>query len=213
MTAIRALKNQYLGINAHLHSLLQNEGEWNSFHGLHIADLTTTLQAQLLPMGYEANLKRSLQIRRHSQKHYHAVWIYKTNPSKKGIPIAWIELITDSNKSNKRNLVRYHEKRFQLLKMGVVLVEIDYLYQPPTKIDNFFAKGRDIPPYRINVHDPRPDLARGKLLTYQFNIDDPLPKLIIPLHWADQLLFDFGIPYKKTFEEMFYGNELDYSFP
>jgi hypothetical protein len=211
MTAIRALKNQYLGINAHLHSLLQNEGGWDSFHGLHIGDLTKTLQAQLLPMGYEARLKRSLQIRRHSEKHYHAVWIYKANSSQQGIPIAWIELLTDSNKSNKRDFERYHEKRFQLLKMGVVFVEIDYLHHPPTKFDNFFAKGKDIPPYCVTVHDPRPDLGRGRAYKYQFNVDDLLPKMIIPLYWKDEILFDCSIPYKKTFEEMFYGDELDYS--
>jgi hypothetical protein len=39
MQPIRAIKNQYPGINAHLHSFWQGEGEWNNFHNRHIGDL------------------------------------------------------------------------------------------------------------------------------------------------------------------------------
>jgi len=32
MKAVRSIKNQYIGINAHLHSLWQSEGGWDEFH-------------------------------------------------------------------------------------------------------------------------------------------------------------------------------------
>ncbi len=58
------LKNLYPGINAHLNSQLQNDGNWPEFHTMHISDLFSALKAQLLPLGYTAALEQSLQIRR-----------------------------------------------------------------------------------------------------------------------------------------------------
>lgn len=61
---IRSRKNQYLGINAHLNSILQNvPGEWRSFHANHITHLCDLLERQL-PEGYYAITERSLQILR-----------------------------------------------------------------------------------------------------------------------------------------------------
>lgn len=61
--AIRAPNNLYRGINAHLHSILQNEpGDWESFHAAHIADLRSALERQLPPF-YVARGERGLQIR------------------------------------------------------------------------------------------------------------------------------------------------------
>jgi hypothetical protein len=64
MTPVRAVKNQYQGINAHLHSYWQVEGGWDGFHANHIADLMRLMSAQLLPLGYTADIQQSLQIRR-----------------------------------------------------------------------------------------------------------------------------------------------------
>jgi hypothetical protein len=64
MTPVRSIKNQYLGINAHLHSTFQSEGVWDSFHTAQITYLTAALKAKLLPMGYTAESQESLQIRR-----------------------------------------------------------------------------------------------------------------------------------------------------
>ena len=62
--AVRSVKNQYLGINAHLHSLWQAEGGWDEFHASHIIYLANALKIPLLPMGYTAGIQQSLQIRR-----------------------------------------------------------------------------------------------------------------------------------------------------
>ena len=63
---IQSPKNQYLGVNAHLNSYLQNTaGEWASFHAAHIVDLARALSQQL-PHGYFARIEKSLQIRESS---------------------------------------------------------------------------------------------------------------------------------------------------
>lgn len=62
--SVRSVKNQYAGINAHLHSFWQAVGGWSRFHGNHITDLMRAMRAQLLTMGYTADLEPSLQIRR-----------------------------------------------------------------------------------------------------------------------------------------------------
>ncbi|MFN8375191.1 MAG: DUF4058 family protein [Anaerolineae bacterium] len=60
---IRARKNLYNGINAHLHSHLQHEsGGWEVFHASHIIDLGRAIDA-LLPPGYLVDPEKGLQIR------------------------------------------------------------------------------------------------------------------------------------------------------
>jgi hypothetical protein len=61
---VHSVKNQYLGVNAHLHSFWQGTGKWNRFHNYHIGQIIAPLRAQLIPMGYTAQIEESLQIRR-----------------------------------------------------------------------------------------------------------------------------------------------------
>ena len=63
---INPVKNQYRGINPHLHSYWQAEGGWDSFHTNHIADLMRLINTAL-PTGYVADIDQSLQIRRFGQ--------------------------------------------------------------------------------------------------------------------------------------------------
>lgn len=62
--AVHSIKNQYRGINAHLHSIWQGERKWHRFHNYFIGQLMSLLKKQLLPMGYTALMEESLQIRR-----------------------------------------------------------------------------------------------------------------------------------------------------
>jgi len=62
--AVRSVKNQYLGINAHLHSLWQSQGGWPEFHTRYLVNLADSLLPTLLPMGYSTRIEPSLQIRR-----------------------------------------------------------------------------------------------------------------------------------------------------
>lgn len=59
---IHTRKNQYKGINAHLHSIFQAQGGWSSFHTNFIGALARSLNEQL-PAGYIVDLEQSLQIR------------------------------------------------------------------------------------------------------------------------------------------------------
>jgi Protein of unknown function (DUF4058) len=63
MIPVRSVKNQYRGINAHLHSQWQAESNWSGFHTLQIGDLLKALNAQLMHLNYIAEVEQSLQIR------------------------------------------------------------------------------------------------------------------------------------------------------
>jgi hypothetical protein len=265
MSPIRSRKNQYRGINAHLHSLLQTSGGWEGFHTNHIADLTRLLQVQLIPMGYEADIEQSLQIRRIGEstkypksdvtiydpdpvrqrqpamalqastgelvlpipallnitedelEYYKAIAIYKTSSGRqeRGEPVVWIELLSPSNKPPHRDFEHYREKRTDVLQTGMVFVEIDYLHQSPSTFEalpNYYTQPPepDAHPYRITVIEPRPDFYEGQGRSRQFKVDDLIPRMRIPLSDDDVLEFNFSTPYQKTFEEMFYGNKVDY---
>lgn len=60
--AVRSSQNQYLGVNAHLHSDFQSRGGWASFHTHHITNLADEINRKL-PPGYLVDIERSLQIR------------------------------------------------------------------------------------------------------------------------------------------------------
>lgn len=267
---VRSIKNQYLGINAHLNSKFQSIGGWNSFHTRHIGDLTGLMRVELRSMGYIADIEQSLQIRQVDEaprfpkadvtiydpdlvragptalqggtyevvlpvvamlelteteiKHYRAIGLYELvgkNRDERGDPVAWIELLSPSNKPGGQDYEDYRHKRLKVLQSGLVFVEIDYLHEsPPTiaGVTNYRPKDKSLPaepgshPYRIAVSDPRPDFWDGMAHIHQFDVDDPIPTVSIPLNAGDVLEFDFNRAYQKTFEEMVYGElEVDYS--
>jgi len=263
MEPIRSIKNQYTGINAHLHSYWQSQGGWNRFHGNHIADLMRSLSAELMPMGYVAELEPSIQIRyldapdsdpesdvtiydlnpvrslestktlsadpgvlilpaldalaapSESEKELSAVAIYEIEESLRddGTPVAWLELLSPSNKGNGPDAESYRQKRAKIVRSGLVFVEIDYLHESGSTLQQVASyrirRGRAAPsdahPYRIAVIDPRPSYIEGKAYVTEFDVDVPIPTVAIPLSADDVLYFDFGIPYNKTLEETLYG--------
>jgi len=266
--SVRSLTNQYLGVNAHLHSLWQKSGGWDSFHNSHITHLTSALKGKLLPMGYTAESQQSLQIRRlgepvgkpesdvtlydahFSERRrssppalqvqpafpipammsleeeiapYAAIGLYEFVPgqSDRGEPVAWIELLSPSNKPGGQDAAYYRNKRYKILRTGVVFVELDYLHESASTFDGiarYPANGEShqpehtAHPYRIMVVDPRPALLEGLVYPAAFDVDTRIPTVKIPLNGDDVLDFDFNAPYQRTYEELFYGIELvDYS--
>jgi hypothetical protein len=152
-----------------------------------------------------------------SEKPYHAIAIYEQ--AHKGIPVAWLELLSPSNKGYSEDAEHYRERRLDILNTGVVFIEIDYLHETPStflRLPQYHvrqgqATDPNAHPYRIALIDPRPDFQTGTVHLFEFNVDDPLPTITIPLNGEDKLIFDFGVPYQKTFEEMLYGLEkVDY---
>jgi hypothetical protein len=51
------------------------------------------------------------------------------------------------------------------------------------------------------VIDPRPIISQGKLYTYQFDVEQTIPVVPIPLSASDLLQFDFGRSYHRTLED------------
>lgn len=259
---IHALRNQYRGINAHLHSFWQATGTWNRFHNPHVTHLTEALVVQLLPMGYVAETEDSIQVRRiddfrprlprpdilirdtdprrfESSSHhyslaiqpialaeiteleedvehpYSAIVLRPTRPDGEvGALVAWIELLSPSNKGSTSDANLYLAKRRLLLEKGVVFVEIDYLHTTAPTFELLPAYIRDEPgayPYRIVVIDPRPDYYRANAYLHQFDVDAPVPKVEIPLNAGDIVSVDFNVVYQTTFERMGYGQVIDYA--
>ena len=103
--------------------------------------------------------------------------------------------------------------RAKLVRSGLVFVEIDYLHESGSTLrqiaDYRVRQGKaaspDAHPYRIAVIDPRPSYIEGKAYVAEFDVDAPIPTVPIPLNASDVLVFDFGAPYHKTFEETLYG--------
>ena len=258
MSPIRTIKNQYCGINAHLHSYWQAEHKWNRFHNVHVSDLLKLMRIELLPMGYTAEIEDSLQIRRVGDdlkypkgdiiisdlefarrsriplklstsslviedlltdkldtEHPYSAVVIRENVSKISEPIAWIELLSPTNKGDTKDARTYYGKRWALLESGIVFVELDYLHETSPTFDNLpdYTQG-DIASqaYHILVLDSRLDLRQGPVELEEFGVDMPPRLMTIPLNGRDKLEFDFAVAYQKTFEETRYGfePELDY---
>lgn len=260
MSAVYSKKNQYHGVNPHMHSLWQSIGKWNRFHNVHIGQLLIALKTQLIPLGYTAETEESLQIRRVAdfpsmpradilignqdpyqalQKPskgfsatqtvplvelieddedmdypYYSVAIYeRLSDDDSTVPVAWLELLSPSNKGSKLDAQTYRAKRKKLLQSGLVFIEIDYLHETPSTFEHlpdYTKETTGSQPYRIVVIDPRPSFQEGRVALHQFGVDNPIPTVEIPLHADDQLLFDFDKVYQKTFEEALYGFDMDY---
>ncbi len=254
--------NQYLGINAHLHShFLHSETEgWEEFHSSHITDLTRAMNTHLPTMGYIARQERSLQIRHFDEplspisdvlisdlprvgeraavrtfttpqaqtafnvpastllereptdvKRPTAIKIYELPEnagSQREKPVAWIELLSPSNKSGS-GYTNYVAKREALLANWLVFVELDYLHGVSTTLEtipDYRSPGRDqkprdeAHPYHLWLIDPRqPQDEPESAAIAAFDVDQPIPALSIPLNRGEYLTFDFNAVYLQTF--------------
>ena len=144
---------------------------------------------------------------------YRAVGIYeKAAGDTRGDAVAWIELLSPTNKPGGRHAVTYRDKRTALLQAGLVFIELDYLHhQPPTVAVPAYPHEPDSTPYRIIVIDPRPDWLSSSGRLFPVSIDEKLPTVDIPLNGADVIAFDFDAPYQQTFESLFFTDEVDYT--
>ncbi len=151
-----------------------------------------------------------------SSKEYSAIGIYESVPGRldRGAPIAWLELLS-SNKPGGRDAQDYVDKRLAVLESGIVFVELDYLHESAPTLPGLPSyrprrgsprrRGTRLPdrrdrsaPQPPRRHHPRQPIRRGR----------GNPDHVHPLSGTDALPFDFGLPYRKTFEETLYGLQL-----
>lgn len=156
-----------------------------------------------------------------SEKPYRSLVIYdvKAGSRDRGEPVAWIELLSPANKGWGTDAQIYRSKRMNIMLSGLVFIEIDYLHETPATFSTIpdYSQTKQRPqhpkahPYRIIILDPRPQLEDGRAWVGSFDVDSLIPTMEIPLNDGDSLKFDFGTAYRKTFEEGFLGDQVDYS--
>lgn len=154
-----------------------------------------------------------------SDKPYPAIALRRRATSSDEQPIAWMELLSPTNKGASSDADAYRSKRMNLLSAGPVVVEIDYLHETPPTFETIpryapSVSGEWNPnarPYRILVLDPRPTLEVGPAWVNEFGVDEPIPRIRIPLVASDQVEVDFNASYRQTFSAGFYGDFVDYS--
>jgi Protein of unknown function (DUF4058) len=203
---IQLRENQYRGINAHLHSLLQSEGGgWESFHNAHITNLTEAIDL-LLPEGYYVLNEKSLQL---EDDPLPSVVIFQMEDDKTAIPVTRIELLSPGNKPPGTHYLQYLVKRTETLESGINLVELDYLHEtrsPIRVIPSYPDHEPDAYPYVILVSESRPMLAEAQMAVYGFFVDELIPTVTIPLAGQDTITIDFGVVYNVTFSRnRYYG--------
>lgn len=136
--------------------------------------------------------------------------------SRFGTPVARLELLSPANKPGGAHHRQYLAKRDETLASGIKLVEIDYLHEQPThlaSLPSYVRRDAGAFPYLILLSNPAPSLAQGTTDVFGFRVDDPVPKIRVPLAGEDAVTVDFGAVYHHTFYEDFsYGMVLvDYA--
>lgn len=148
------------------------------------------------------------------------VYTYQQRPDVLGELVGWLEFLSPSNKPTGQDASYYRAKRLELLKKGLVFIELDYLHNTPPTFDTippYRLVRKGIPddfvghPYRIVMMDTRPSLQEGMAKVSEFDVDSPIPSLNIPLNRGDSLIFNFDEAYQKTFDDGLYGDLVDYS--
>jgi hypothetical protein len=163
-----------------------------------------------------------LTTERDEEDEFMAIAIRQDQPEtdEDGPIIAWIELLSPGNKPGGSNFSRFTEKRRDLLELGIVYIELDYLHASPASFEtvpSYQPRKRggqrevSATPYRITVIDPRPVWNEGEGRFSEFTVDDPIPNVIMPLAGTDRISFDFNVIYQYTFKAMYFGRRINYA--
>jgi hypothetical protein len=148
------------------------------------------------------------------------IYTYRQQPDAIGELVGWLEFLSPSNKPTGQDASYYRAKRLELLKKGLVFIELDYLHNTPPTFDTippYRLSRRGMAddfvghPYRIVVMDTRPNLEDGMAKISEFDVDSPIPSITIPLNRGDSLHFNFDEAYQKTYEDGLYGDSVDYT--
>jgi len=131
--------------------------------------------------------------------------------------VAWIEVLSPSNKPGGAAARDYLNKRLTLVAAEIPLIEIDLLHKQLPVIEGIpiYRPGRgqaaDAKPYSIAVTDPRPDVQFGGYTeVFSFAVDKPFPVVPVPLLSELSHPFDFGVPFNQTFALPVHYRVVDY---
>ncbi len=132
-----------------------------------------------------------------------SVMIYKPQADELlGLLVTRLELISPANKPPGSGYREYLAKRAHTLQSGVRLVEVDYFHERRSAIKilpSYLQHEPGAAPYTILVNDPAPEIEQGKTIIYRFKVDEPIPKVQIPLLENESVVLDFGAVYNHTF--------------
>ena len=136
--AMKSLKNQYRGINAHLHSICQNPGDsptiWTSFHVSYISCLSDALNSQL-PLDYVARLTPSLQLwienkeneyQQSGAAQYHSKFSYRQSAAiaDPSVRVISLEDLLVEESFEMTSVVIYHAEEHTVLGRPVTRIEL-----------------------------------------------------------------------------------------
>jgi hypothetical protein len=215
-------KNPYVGINAHLNSLLQTSDTddqpslWRAFHISHLTGIADALDTQF-PRDYITMIEPSLQLlEAHDDptKPLKAVVIRELlAQGKLGKIVTRIELLSPSNKLGGGHFDAYAVKRVDMLESGVPLIEIDYLHELPPIVSPSprYPDQQGAFPYWIIVSDPRPNWQDGTVQGFGFHVGEAIKPIPVPLAGSEILIFDLNAVYQHTFKAGRWGDLLDYA--
>lgn len=122
-----------------------------------------------------------------------------------GRPVTRIELLSASNKPPRSHYPQYTMKRFETLRSGIALVEIDYLHESPPiwrRLPSYPKGDAGAFPYMVVTSDPHSAYEDGKGVTqwYGVEVDHPLPRVAIPLVNDEIVTLDLNAVYNHTVE-------------
>lgn len=122
------------------------------------------------------------------------------------VPLVVIEMLSPSNKMA-HGKVDYLQKRKEFLQNNLVVLEIDLLHASPSPIEKMpiYPYHDEATPYYIALSNP--SLENPHTAVYRFGINQPLPKIKIPLSDGESVLCDFDAIFFKGR----YGNKVNYA--
>ncbi len=152
-----------------------------------------------------------------SAEFLHALAIREFNRTDDNKIVAWIELLSPSNKPGGADARDYFSKRLTLIAAEIPLIEIDLLHKQAPVMAGIpiYRPGRgqmaEAKPYYLAVTDPRSDSHWGGYSQiFPFGVDEPFPTIPIPLLGELTYLFNFGVPFNLTFSMAAHQRLVDY---
>jgi hypothetical protein len=177
------------------------------------SDLSRTVRAENF-IREQSLTVAELMAEAETENPYGSIAIYRQGDNQRE-PIVWVELLSPANKSNGFDREEYMSNRYLTLQEGIVLVELDFLHESHplfASIPDYSSHADQSHPYRIVLLDPRDDFQHDRSVCAEFDVDEPLPTIVIPLDGPDVLEFDFNAAYQRTYTGTLYGPEfVDYS--